>query len=131
MTAGQLPSQIYVRDIVVPDYPRIALRARTEGTISISFDIGADGKVLAAHAARADPLLMRAADENVRNWSFGFAGKPAQIPVRWTVLDVYKLVGSTVQPPCPTVPMYLPDRVEVTSVTPEMEPENQKSKAPS
>ena len=131
MAACQPRSQIYVRDVVVPDYPWIALMARMEGTVSISLDIGADGKVQAVHAAGADPLLMRAAEDNVRNWSFGFAGKPRGLPVRWTVLYVYKLAGSTVQPPCPTVTMHLPDRVEITSAAPQMEPENQESRVPS
>lgn len=127
MTACQPRSQIYVRDVVVPDYPRIALMARLGGTVSVSLDIGLDGKVLAAHGAGAPPLLIKAAEENARNWTFGFAGRPRTFPFRWTLLYTYKLVDSAVQPPCPTVVLHLPDRVEITSVAPEMEPGSQES----
>jgi len=102
------------------------MMARLEGTVSVSLAIGPDGKVLSAHGAGAHPLLVQAAEENVRNWAFGFAGRPRRFPFRWTILYAYKLADSAVQPACPTVVMHLPTRVEITSVAPHLEPESQK-----
>jgi hypothetical protein len=124
LIACQQRTQIYVRDVVPPDYPRIGLVARVEGTVTVSLDVGSDGKVLAAHGAGAPPLLIKAAEQNVRNWTFGFAGRPRTFPYRWTVLYDYKLVDSDVQPACPTIVMHLPDRVEITSMAPRLEPES-------
>ena len=114
--------QVFVRDTRPPDYPQLARMARVEGNVSVSLEIGADGKVLTA-SGTGSPILARAAEANARLWSFGFLKKPRKFPFRCSVLYTYKLV----EPPvaysvCPAVIFHLPDRVEIISQPPHWEP---------
>src|SRR2546430_8845439 len=57
-----------VRDIVVPEYPPVARMALLQGSINIDIEIGSNGKVISANAIGGDPILLRAAENNIRLW---------------------------------------------------------------
>jgi len=52
------------------EYPQLARMARLEGEISVNVAIASDGRVDAAVATSGHPLLMREAQENMREWRF-------------------------------------------------------------
>jgi len=104
-----------VKKVVVPDYPNLAYFARLQGSVSVQIEIGRHGEVLSARASGADKLLTQAAEKNVLLWSFLPPPKSASVPVKHTVLYVYKIRGKPVAyNPEPVVVLYPPDRVEIT-----------------
>lgn len=60
-----------------PSYPGEARRKGQTGTVLVEFVVGADGRVVSAHAKRPSPwpLLNNAAVRAVRRWRFPAAGK--------------------------------------------------------
>lgn len=55
---------------VRPDYPRIALQARVEGTVELDAVIDTDGRVTQVTVLSGHPLLTDAATDAVRQWRF-------------------------------------------------------------
>jgi TonB family protein len=53
-----------------PRYPEQARRAGVEGQVSLSLDVGADGKVHDVHLRSGHPMLVPAAIEAVRRWRY-------------------------------------------------------------
>ena len=105
-----------VKRVVAPDYPNLARFASLQGSVRVQLEIGQHGEVLSARASGADKLLTQAAEKNVLLWSFAPPPKSVSIPVRHTVLYVYKIEGKPVwDGPAPVVVLYLPDRVEITT----------------
>jgi len=55
---------------VVPTYPEIAKRAGIQGTVLLSALIGKDGRVESVVPVSGHPMLVRAAEEAVRQWQY-------------------------------------------------------------
>lgn len=115
---------IYARHVVVPGYPRLARMARLQGSVTVDIQISADWTVTSARGSGPNKLLERAAEENIREWTFfppPVASSSASIQT--TVTYVYKLEGKEeYYDPPPRVVLDLPYRVEVTSQPPEPQP---------
>jgi len=106
--------RLRVEHMVTPEYPIRANAENIQGTVRVDIMIGADGKVFWAKGSGAHPLLVEAAENNVRQWVFGPFPPVAEFPIYHTVTFVYKLEG----PPLfvalhPVIRTSLPDRVEI------------------
>ncbi len=76
------PPEVLAR--VPPVYPPLAKQARVQGTVRLRAEIGTDGKLLNMTVVGGHPLLIPAAQEAVRQWTFKPAeadGQPIQAPV--------------------------------------------------
>jgi hypothetical protein len=105
--------RLHVELIATPEYP-IPARGDIEGTVEVDILIGPDGKVFAAKGSGAHPLLIEAAERNVRQWVFGPFPPVAEFPISHKVTYVYRLEGapsSMILPP--TIYTHLPDRIEL------------------
>jgi TonB family protein len=100
--------------IVVPRYPPLALMAGLQGSVTVEVEVDTDGKVISAKANGSDPILQRATEENIRQWSF----EPTPGSPRHAVIYNYRIVGERVQSSCPIVIFNLPDRVEISTRPP-------------
>jgi TonB family protein len=100
-----------------PEYPARALANNVQGRVDLEVQIGADGKVMFAHAVGADPILEKAAEDNVRTWEFGPFPPVAQFPVYDIITYEFKLKGPPVSvgPLTPTVRTDLPNHVVIES----------------
>jgi TonB family protein len=97
-----------VKHIVTPSYPPLAVQARLQGEVKVEVTLAANGSVQSAKAAGPNEVLSRAAEENVRNWSFSATMEESKL----TVTYEYKLVPKDE----PTVVIFdLPHRVEITA----------------
>ena len=111
--------RVVVKDVVVPAYPPLAKTAKLEGSVPVEIEINADGKVISAKGKGGDPILQRAAEENIRLWTFQPSEDHTQNPVKHTIIFDYKIVGKRVAiPSCPAVLLHLPDRVEISAQPP-------------
>jgi TonB family protein len=113
---------IIVKDIVVPNYPPLARMARLQGSVSVDIEISADGKVVSAKATGGDPILQRAAEKNIRLWTFDFTTGVKKFPLKHTVVYIYRMAH--VYTKCPDVVFHLPDRVEISEEPAALEPNN-------
>lgn len=104
---------ICVKHLEVPDYPRIALSARIQGTVTLSLTIAADGRVVSASGS-GHPLLKSAAEANVRKWVFS-GSKNASSVRQLTITYDYIITEGTEDNPRPEVVFDLPYRVEIRS----------------
>jgi TonB family protein len=112
---------VVVKDVVVPAYPPIAKTAKLEGSVPVEIENNSDGKVISAKGKGGDPILQRAAEENIRLWTFRPSEDHMQNPVKHTVIFDYKIVGERVaRPSCPAVLLHLPDRVEISAQPPQL-----------
>ncbi len=69
---------------VPPVYPPLAKQARIQGAVRLRAELGADGGLLSTAVVSGHPLLIPAAEEAVRQWTF----KPAEAggqPIRATI----------------------------------------------
>ena len=123
-TACRSAPQVFVRDAVAPEYPRIAEMALIQGGVNVTVEIGEDGRVLTATGS-GPPILVRAAEANARSWVFGFSRRPRRFPVRWRLFYTYKLRETAVDyPVCPTVVFHPPHHVDIETTPPHVEPES-------
>jgi len=82
----------------------------------VKLSIGTDGRVRYAEGSGAPDILVKAAEENAREWVFGPFPPVFEFPVDHTVQYIYKLEGKPVVVAVPpTVRTFLPDRVEITA----------------
>lgn len=73
---------------VNPVYPPEAKQAGTEGTVRLAVDIGPDGKVQSVNAQSGPDVLVQAAVEAVRQWTYKptlLNGEPVEV---LTTVDV-------------------------------------------
>jgi len=115
---GQI-NTICVQSLSPPIYPAIASTAQynsggqltgLEGTVRVDVEIGMTGKVIKANGIGEQEILNRAAEENVRQWTFCPISKPTKI----TITYVYRLTGeASHQGGTKRIILDLPDRVEI------------------
>ncbi len=67
------PAQPILR--VAPDYPMLAARMRTEGSVSVRVEVNDQGNVARATAISGPPVLRPAAEDALKKWKF----KPATL----------------------------------------------------
>jgi TonB family protein len=84
-----------------------------QGEVKVEVTLTGDGSVQSAKATGPDEVLNRAAEENVRQWTFSPLGI-GEIGTKLFVAYEYKLVGDADDAPT-TVVFDLPDRVEITA----------------
>src|SRR5690242_15360424 len=83
-----------VRHLVVPEYPRLARMARLQGAVTVAIKIDTQGSVVSAKASGASKLLQRAAEQNVRQWTFCPRPVSGGTSSNWsTITFVYRLEG--------------------------------------
>lgn len=99
-----------VKSAEMPLYPHLARLARIEGTVRVQ--VTTDGTAVARMAASgAHPVLLNAAQENLKTWRF----YPHR-SLTFTVEFVYKLEPPEVYGPVnATLKLDLPNRVEILS----------------
>ncbi len=81
-----------VAKFVSPQYPFVARVNRLMGSVSLRIEIGADGRVLSARGSGRSPILVEAAERNVRLWQFNIP-KAGSLPVVRTIAYDFRLVG--------------------------------------
>jgi hypothetical protein len=113
---GCRDNKLHVLHIVEPEYPLNARLENLQGTVVVNLHIGADGKVRFAKGRGAPDILVKAAEENARQWTFGPFPVVAVFPMDHTLEYVYKLDGKPmVVAPNPIIKTYLPDRIEISA----------------
>lgn len=68
--ALQVSAEPHVQHKDYPLYPPLAWQASLQGTVTVDIQLSTDGKVVSAKASGAHPMLQRAAEENIRQWTF-------------------------------------------------------------
>lgn len=116
--------RVCVRHMIVPGYPRLARTARLQGSVNIEIQIDAEGTVVSAVASGANKVLQRAAEQNLRQWTFYprlLTGGSSS--TRLKVTFVYRLEGEQeYYDPPPRVVLDIPSRVQITTNPPEPQP---------
>jgi TonB family protein len=82
-------SNVCTKHISKPDYPRLSWLAQLTGTVNVNIEVAADGTVSSALPSGAHNLLNRAAEENIRQWTFC----PTSEGFRLKIIYVYQLKG--------------------------------------
>lgn len=115
--AGCGQQRLRVEGMPTPVYPLNPHVMNIQGTVTIVAAIDTEGKVISATGAGADKALVKAAEDNVKQWRFGPLPQRAEFPIYHTITFVYKLEGPpanvTLEPPL--IRVDLPDRVEVVA----------------
>jgi TonB family protein len=63
-------------------YPTLALAAQIQGEVQVEITTDSAGEVSSAHVVSGDPLLGKAAEENVRKWKFR-PGSAMKLTIRY------------------------------------------------
>lgn len=113
-SCGNTPPQ--VKEMPSPEYPLPARFQNVQGTVQVEIFINSDGSVTSAQGHGDQQLLVHAAEENARLWTFR-PSKKRKSPIRYTITYQYVLRGKPLIVAAPsTVRTFLPDRVEITAV---------------
>jgi hypothetical protein len=97
-----------------PEYPEEALVKNIQGSLLLTACFGSDGKVISVGGNGGNPVLVKAAEENLRQWVFGSLPPAGEYPMCYTVEYAYKLEGTPVAEIAPSfVRVNLPERVEI------------------
>jgi protein TonB len=90
LSEGVLEAQLISR--IEPHYPSLAKQTRTEGTVRLHAIIGRDGRIASLEVISGHPLLVQAALDAVRRWSYRptmLNGQPVDVETSITI--VFKL----------------------------------------
>ena len=113
--AWSADDKVCVKHTIVPGYPMLARQARITGTVNLDVDVAADGSVSSAVGSGAHNLLDRAAEENVRQWTFCSARESFKLKISY----IYRLEGRQEYQLSPAkIFIHLP-RVEIVAHPPE------------
>jgi TonB family protein len=98
-----------------PEYPDEARIDGIQGTVEVQIEIGVDGKVTFANGSGKHYVLIRAAEDNARQWVFGSFPAKSEFPMYRWVTYVFRLEGhpTEVATEPPGVKTDLPDRIEI------------------
>lgn len=113
---------VYVKHLEPPlRYPPIARVAQVQGAVGVKLTIAANGKVLAIDAIPEEeqtvgyPLLKRETEKVVKNWTFGCANCPPNVPYEQSMKFIYRLDGERSSQDETRVVMELPDQVIISA----------------
>ena len=111
-----------VRHIEGVEYPRLAILAREEATISVRCELATDGIVTNAEVIdrrdekRPGSVLEKAALENARKWRFRYTGLDTVARGYVTLVYTFRLTGTCDSGSCSSQFSYdFPNRVAVTA----------------
>lgn len=109
--------RLKVASIGEPEYPVVARLRGIQGTVTVGVQIGTNGKVMWAHGSGADPILVKAADANARDWIFGPFPAKFKFPFYHEITYVFRLRGHPTgnAPEGCDVTTNLPDRIEISA----------------
>lgn len=109
--------KLRVERIADPDYPFSARYEGLQGTAVVMVTIDSSGRVTYAKGSGAPDVLVKAAEENARQWVFGPFPPVAEFPIYHTIRYVYKLEGKPKFVAIyPVIRTSLPDRIEISAV---------------
>lgn len=105
---------VEVRHLPEPGYPSEALVENLQGTVSVTACFGADGKVVSVAGTGANPVLVKAAEDNARQWVFAPLPTAGEFPMCQAVEYSYKLEGKPMAVVAPVIVRTdLPYRLEI------------------
>ncbi len=135
LTASCLAQRICPKHIETPTYPPTAHIARAQAKVTLKVTIDAEGNVARAEVAddlahQANPVLQKAAIDNVQKWTFE---KPMTAPIAQIIVYDYKLdpslpLISNHQNRITKVNLDLPDRVTILGNEAALQPDKTKRK---
>ena len=109
--------KLRVERIADPEYPSPARYESLQGTVVVMVTIGSDGRVTYAKGSGAPDILVKAAEQNVRQWVFGPFPPVCEFPIHHSIRYVYKLEGKPkVVAIEPVIKTLLPDQIEISAV---------------
>jgi Gram-negative bacterial TonB protein C-terminal len=103
-----------VKHKVDPTYPPLPWQAQLQGDVKVVVELDVDGNVISTAASGAHPMLRRAAEQNVRLWTFSNVTTNEHT---LTITYSYRILEPTKEEQWGTrLPdkFELPDRVEIT-----------------
>jgi TonB family protein len=108
--------QLHVQYVGEPEYPYPARFDNLQGTVTVRIRIGPNGNVESVKGSGAPDILVKAAEENLKQWRFGPFPPVSEFPIEHTVLYTYKLQGKPQIVGSPLViNTFLPDRIEIST----------------
>jgi len=114
--AGCQHQHLHVQNIGETEYPYAARYKNLQGSVNVKVSIGPDGKVENAEGSGAPDILVKAAEDNVKQWKFGPFPAVSEFPVEHTVTVKYTLEGKPQVVASPLiVKTFLPDRIEIST----------------
>jgi TonB family protein len=109
-------NRLQVKAMPSPEYPLPARFQSVQGKVEVRVLIASDGTVISAHGHGDQQVLVHAAEENARLWTFE-PWNAQKSPIRHTITYQYTLRGRPLTVAVPaTVHTLLPDQVEITAV---------------
>jgi len=101
-----------VEHIEQPSYPSAARFEDKQGTVRVKVSVDQDGKVISVQGQGADPVLVKASEENAAKWRFEPVGKA---PIRkYEIAYIYRLIGKPKYVDAPPIINRLsPHRIEI------------------
>ncbi|HEY2647246.1 MAG TPA: energy transducer TonB [Candidatus Acidoferrales bacterium] len=87
ISEGILQAQLISR--IEPQYPRLAQQTRKEGTVQLRAIISRDGRIVSLEVISGHPLLVKAALDAVRRWTYRptmLNGEPVEVETSITVI---------------------------------------------
>jgi len=110
----------FATQITSMEYPRLAALAQISGTVVLRVRIDSAGEVLSATGRSGHPILIKAAEANIKLWRFSAgrsSGQKAESEIDFTY--VFELKGVSDAPrPCSGLTYEYPNRVTITSEAP-------------
>jgi len=105
-------SSLSVEEFVAPRYPFDARVYHLAGQVNVAIAVGPNGRAVSAKGSGAPPLLVEAAERNVRQWQFKIP-KNGPYPVMSAVVYDFKLIGKPSIVGLTTVEFVPPNHVNV------------------
>ena len=87
LSEGVVQAQLIAR--IEPEYPRLAVQTKTEGTVRLHAIISRDGRITSLDVLSGHPFLVRAALDAVRQWRYRptmLNGEPVEVETTITVI---------------------------------------------
>ncbi len=112
--ALQVSAQPKVEHEVDPMYPLIPWQAQIQGDVTVEVELDLHGNVISATASGSHPMLQRAAEQNIRLWTFSGVNSDDHT---LTITYAYRILEPTTDKQLGTrLPdkFDLPNRVEIS-----------------
>jgi len=110
--------------VISMQYPGLAAAARITGTAVLRVRVDGGGNVLSTRGLSGHPVLVKAAEANLRLWRFSTLGQRRQkAETEFDFTYVFQLKGgSDTSRPCSGLTYEYPDRVTIVSEAPHLMP---------
>jgi TonB family protein len=106
------------------EYPVVAAEAQINGTVVLRVRINSNGTVASADARSGHPVLVKAAQQNIKLWKFSAVRPDApKGELEFNFTYVFELKGVSYDShPCSALTYEYPDKVTITSKAPHWQP---------